>query len=147
MRSDSTEWPPVAIATAVAAVGGVAATLFPSTAAVVFEYAVLPLAASIAVPVAYAGWHMMTARGTGYWHMMAQAPTRAITEENRDITDAEIDELRKLLLKSRRPLTNDEVAHGLSVSKGHASKRVTKSVQAGVVKRRKTGRTVAITLH
>lgn len=78
---------------------------------------------------------------------LARVPTRAITEENRDITDAEIDELRRLLQMSNGPLTNKEVAERLRVSKGEASKRVSRLVEAGTVRREKAGREVAISLH
>ena len=73
-----------------------------------------------------------------------QASDLIIPEET---TDAELEELRKLLLAEGRPLTNNEVADLLSVTKGEASKRVTKAIAAGLVERRRHGRDVAITLH
>jgi hypothetical protein len=64
-----------------------------------------------------------------------------------DTTDAELEELRQLLLEQGRPLTNDEVAALLAVSKGESSKRVSKAVTAGLVQRRREGREVQIVLH
>jgi hypothetical protein len=101
---------------------------------------------------------IMFGLGTGFQRPMAQgnkvvaqamAPAAivAITEENRDITDAEIDELRRLLKLSKAPLTNKEVAERLCVSKGEASKRVSRLVEVGEVRREKSGREVAISLH
>jgi hypothetical protein len=62
-------------------------------------------------------------------------------------TDEELEDLRKLLLEQGRPLTNDEVAALLSISKGESSKRVSKAVAAGLVERRREGREVQIVLH
>jgi CRP-like cAMP-binding protein len=74
-------------------------------------------------------------------------PARAITEEFKDVTDEDISELRKLLYRVGRPMTNQEIADRLGVSKGHASRQVTRLVRAGFLMRRKSGRTVAIYLH
>jgi hypothetical protein len=64
-----------------------------------------------------------------------------------DTTDEELEQLRKLLLEQGRPLTNDEVAALLAISKGESSKRVSKAVAAGLVQRRREGREVQIVLH
>lgn len=65
----------------------------------------------------------------------------------KDVTDAELDELRKLLTRSG-PLTNNDVARMLGVVKSEASKRVSKAVAAGMVSRRRIGREVSIqTVH
>lgn len=64
-----------------------------------------------------------------------------------DTTDAELEELRKLLLQQGRPLSNNEVADLMRITKGEASKRVTKAIAAGLVRRHREGRDVAITLH
>jgi len=64
-----------------------------------------------------------------------------------DTTDAELEELRKLLLAEGRPLSNNEVADLMRITKGEASKRVTKAIAAGLVRRHREGRDVAITLH
>ena len=45
----------------------------------------------------------------------------------------------------RQPLTNDEMADRMGVSKSESSKRVTNAISAGYVKRIRTGREVAIT--
>lgn len=61
-------------------------------------------------------------------------------------TDAELEELRKLL-RTRGALTNNELAGLMGVVKSEASKRVSKAVAAGMVSRRRVGREVAIQLH
>lgn len=61
-------------------------------------------------------------------------------------TDAELEELRKLL-RTRGALTNNELADLMGVVKSEASKRVSKAVAAGMVSRRRNGREVAIQLH
>ena len=65
-----------------------------------------------------------------------------------DVTDAELEELRKLLATVGRPVNNNELAAMLKITKGESSKRVTKALAAGLVSRRRVGREVAIaTLH
>lgn len=61
-------------------------------------------------------------------------------------TDAELEELRKLL-RTKGALTNNEIAELMGVVKSEASKRVSKAVAAGMVSRRRIGREVAVTLH
>lgn len=61
-------------------------------------------------------------------------------------TDAELEELRKLL-RTKGALTNNEIAALMGVVKSEASKRVSKAVAAGMVSRRRIGREVAVTLH
>lgn len=78
---------------------------------------------------------------------VAAPASLAITEESRDITDAEIEQLRKLLLATRGPMTNQEIADRLEVSKGEASKRISKLVSAGYASRERVGRNVAVSLH
>ena len=82
-------------------------------------------------------------------HVAASAtPTvETTTEEFRDVTDGQLEELKRLLKTAGRPLTNQEVADQLSVSKGESSKRVTRLVKAGFAKRHRLGRRVAIVLH
>lgn len=63
------------------------------------------------------------------------------------VTQQDLEDLRKLLTSSGRPLTNGEVARMLKVSKGEASKRVSAAVSAALCQRRRIGREVAITLH
>lgn len=63
-----------------------------------------------------------------------------------DTTDADLEELRKLL-RTRGALTNNELAGLMGVVKSEASKRVSKAVAAGMVSRRRLGREVAISLH
>lgn len=62
------------------------------------------------------------------------------------VSDAELAELRRIL-RRRKSLTNQQVADLMGVTKGEASKRVSKAVAAGIVSRRKAGKQVAITLH
>ena len=74
----------------------------------------------------------------------AATPSRAITEEFKDVTDEAISELRKLLYRVGRPMTNQEIADRLGISKGHASRQVSRFVAAGFLTRKKIGRHVAI---
>jgi DNA-binding transcriptional ArsR family regulator len=74
-------------------------------------------------------------------------PQETITEREDPITDAEIDELRKLLSRSKRPMSNGDIAQRMGVSKSEASKRVSAAVEAGLVKRERAGREVRVTLH
>jgi len=62
------------------------------------------------------------------------------------VTQQDLEDLRKLLTSSG-PLTNNDVARMLKVSKGEASKRVSAAVSAALCQRRRIGREVAITLH
>jgi uncharacterized membrane protein len=61
-------------------------------------------------------------------------------------TDQEIEELTRILNGMGQPLTNDEVAAALRISKSEASKRVQKAVEAGKVVKLKTGRFNQISL-
>lgn len=63
-----------------------------------------------------------------------------------DVTDAELEELRKVLRK-RKAVTNNELADLLDITKGEASKRVSKAVAAGILSRQRIGKEVAIRLH
>jgi hypothetical protein len=64
-----------------------------------------------------------------------------------DVTPQDLEQLRKLLTITKRPLSNNELARLLAVTKGEASKRVSAAIAAGFVQRRRIGREVAITLH
>ncbi len=64
-----------------------------------------------------------------------------------DVTADDLEALRRLLRKADAPLTNQEVADALGVVKGTASKLVSAGVHAGLVRREKVGREVAISLH
>ena len=65
-----------------------------------------------------------------------------------DVTEKDLEELRKLLARVGRPLTNNELAGMLKISKGEASKRVSAAVSAAMCERRRIGREVAISyLH
>lgn len=63
------------------------------------------------------------------------------------VTQQDLEDLRKLLTRVARPVTNNELAGMLKVSKGEASKRVSAAVSAALCQRRRIGREVAITLH
>lgn len=65
----------------------------------------------------------------------------------RDLTDPEIEELRRILRRAHAPLSNDAVADAMGVTKSEASKRVAKAVAAGFVSKHRVGREVAIALH
>ena len=64
----------------------------------------------------------------------------------RPYTDEEIEELTRVLNGLDRPVTNDQLAALLGVSKSECSKRVAKSVDAGKVVRLKAGRFNQISL-
>ena len=64
-----------------------------------------------------------------------------------DVTETDLEELRKLLIMMNRAVSNNELARLLAVTKGEASKRVSAAIAAGFVQRRRIGREVAITLH
>jgi DNA-binding MarR family transcriptional regulator len=72
------------------------------------------------------------------------AKLRAITEEFLDVTDEEISEIRKFIYRAGRPMTNQEIADRLGMSKGHVSRQVSRFVAAGFLTRKKIGRRVAI---
>lgn len=132
---------------ALAGVFGVSDRMAVKLAVSTFEPFAFPLFLELAAIVLFGlgtGCQRPMAPATNH---VAPAASLAITEENRDITDAEIDELRRLLQMSKGPLTNKEVAERLRVSKGEASKRVTRLVEVGEVRREKAGREVAISLH
>jgi len=61
--------------------------------------------------------------------------------------DRELEELRRVLRRANGPLTNEDLRKALGVSKGEASKRVSRAVQAGIVSRDRHGKEVAITLN
>jgi hypothetical protein len=64
----------------------------------------------------------------------------------RPYTDEEIEELTRVLNGMGQPLTNDEVAAALRISKSEASKRVQKAVDAGKVVKFRAGRFNQISL-
>jgi hypothetical protein len=77
-------------------------------------------------------------------------PVQAITERDvkvEPITDSEIAELRRLLRTVGRPVNNSELARLAGISDGECSKRVADAVAAGVLRKERDGRQVAITLH
>ena len=78
------------------------------------------------------------------------ATSRAVTwAETDELTDDQLEALRKLIAKAGRPLNNNEVARLCNVRKGTASKWVSRGVSAGLMSRQRVGREVAIsaTLH
>jgi hypothetical protein len=75
------------------------------------------------------------------------AVQQAITEREEPLTSDELEELRRILLGVRRPVNNNELAALASISPGECSKRVRDAVEAGILRRQRNGREVAITLH
>lgn len=65
----------------------------------------------------------------------------------KDVTAEDLENLRKILAKANRPVSNNELAAMLKISKGEASKRVSAAVSAAMCQRRRVGREVAIALH
>jgi len=76
-----------------------------------------------------------------------QPAAQAITEREEPLTSDELEELRRILLSVRRPLSNNELAEAVGISAGECSKRVKDAVQAGILQKCRNGREVAITLH
>lgn len=75
------------------------------------------------------------------------ATVRTITEREEPLTSEELEELRRILLSVRRPVNNNELADLAGISAGECSKRVREAVEAGILRRQRNGREVAITLH
>lgn len=73
----------------------------------------------------------------------------AVTEGEQFPTPAELEQLRRLLLSRQFPMTNQEIADEVGISKSEASKRVSDGVAAGLLVRKRIGREVAIsaTVH
>jgi hypothetical protein len=89
--------------------------------------------------------------GLGHRQVPAVSSVSTVSEPKglsfeRPYTDEEIEELTRVLNGMGQPLTNDEVAAALRISKSEASKRVQKAVDAGKVVKLKTGRFNAISL-
>jgi hypothetical protein len=63
------------------------------------------------------------------------------------VSDRELEDLRRLLRRAGRPLSNNEVAALSGVVKSEASKRVQKAIEAGIVSKRRVGKEVAIALN
>lgn len=87
-------------------------------------------------------------------HILAQPTTVSATVSKAStlilpegVTAEDLENLRKLLTRTGRPVNNNEVARLMSVTKGEASKRVSAAVAAGLVQRRRVGREVSIAVH
>lgn len=76
--------------------------------------------------------------------MRTRCCTYALVE--RDLSDAEIEELKRILGQQKKPVTNDELADLMKVSKSEASKRVQKAVNAGIIEKLKAGKFAQISL-
>lgn len=87
-----------------------------------------------------------TVSATVFAHENRPATSRA-SDLTGEYTDEELDELRRLLRRANAPLTNNDLARLMGVTKGEASKRATAAVAAGYIQRRRVGREVAISLH
>jgi hypothetical protein len=75
------------------------------------------------------------------------AKVQAITEKPEgQITDKELEELRRIYAKPRLSLSNDDLAKKLGVSKSESSKRASKAVAAGILTRVPHGREVRLQL-
>ncbi len=71
--------------------------------------------------------------------------TKAFSVE-REFTDEEIEDLKRILAKQKAPVTNDELAGLAGVSKSEMSKRVQKAVNAGIIEKLKAGKFAQISL-
>ena len=114
-------------------------------------------------------WHPLASLNK-VWHRLAgpkkPLPAYGISEEFRDVSDDDLAELRKLifppkprvdttklagvspirklLYNTNKPMSNQEIADALGISKGHCSRQVSRLVDAGFLTRIKTGRMVLI---
>jgi hypothetical protein len=75
----------------------------------------------------------------------APAPVTALTFEG-PVSDAEIEDLRRLLLGNASAPSITSVAKALGISTGEASKRVALAERAGLVVKRRVGKRVTVTL-
>lgn len=92
--------------------------------------------AAIRQPAHEAGPSLVACAGAG------RAPEAQSKDSGHDL---EAEAVMAALAQAQRPVTNDELAEMMGVSKGEASKRVT--ALAGRVNKQRVGRHVAITLH
>jgi hypothetical protein len=92
-------------------------------------------------------WCLSFAFRRGAQVKVEAAKVQAITERPAgELTDDEIESVRRLYSKRNLALTNNELASKLSCSKAEASKRATKCVAAGVLTRVQHGREVRLQL-
>lgn len=91
--------------------------------------------------------------GFGVRHRtVSQFPTVSKPEKltsfsvERELSDAEIEEIKRILAKRKTPVTNDELAGLAGVSKSEMSKRVSKAVNAGIIEKLKAGKFAQISL-
>lgn len=103
------------------------------------------IALGFAMPARVSATRREFATVSGEFATVSTSPTWTDTD---DLTDDQLDELRKLVLRHRR-LNNNQLAQLCGVQKGTASKWVTKAVAAGKLSRERVGREVAIsaTVH
>lgn len=78
--------------------------------------------------------------------MMREVRTSTVQPEPAIIEPMRLDPVVEALLRVQRPMSNGELAHMMQVSKGEASKRVQDAILAGLVRKEKVGREVAVTL-
>lgn len=63
------------------------------------------------------------------------------------VSDREIDEMRRVFMGAKKPLSNDELAGLMRIHKSESSRRVSKAVAMGLATRQRIGRNVAIQFH
>lgn len=135
-------------------------------AAIPAAAAVSPLAARINVPdwvldLIRAGLFSVSANGLGAFLLAfashggqrsvpvsnsVQAETPKALSFEREYTDQEIEDLKRVLNGLDRPVTNDQLAALLKCSKSEASKRWRRGAEAGVVEAQRAGRYVHLRL-
>ncbi len=71
---------------------------------------------------------------------VSQPETPRSFSVERELSDAEIEEIKRILGKQKKPVTNDELAGLLGVSKSESSKRNQKAVSAGIINKWKEGK-------
>jgi DNA-binding MarR family transcriptional regulator len=92
-------------------------------------------------------WCLSFAFRRGAQVKVEAAAVKAITERPAgEITDAELDELRRLYAKPNLSLSNDDLAKKLGCSKSESSKRASKAVDVGLLTRVRHGREVRLQL-
>jgi uncharacterized membrane protein len=75
---------------------------------------------------------------------VVEFPRPRVLHSAQEVEDYELAALRAFFAAGDGPVSNDELARGLNLSKSEASKRVSKAVAAGILQRQRVGREVAI---
>lgn len=96
--------------------------------------------------VAFFGFGVRTRKVSVPVSQSVQAETPKALSFEREYTDQEIEDLKRVLNGLDRPVTNDQLAALLKCSKSEASKRWRRGAEAGVVEAQRAGRYVHLRL-